>query len=344
MKTFLKIILCVGLVSLLTGCGRQSKSPAYSVDTAMGTIIKQTVYTSGDAKEMMEDIRQEIVSLEEDWLSRKKESSAIWQINDQAGAGEGTETDEYLWDILEKIYQVSEDSQGALDITIGETVQLWNIDEYAAQSGSAEDGMSFRVPDRAEIEATLSRCGYRKVRLEEGRIYLPKGMSLDLGAVGKGIACDKVLEYLKEQTVVQGAVISIGGSILTYGQKPDGSAWRVGIVDPWDTSSYMGSLVLEDEWCVSTSGDYERYVEKDGVRYHHIIDPSTGYPADAGLISVTVLSKDGCLSDALSTACFVLGAEKATVLLEKYDAYGVFVEKDGNVILTLGMEKFYESR
>ena len=249
---------------------------------------------------------------------------------------------------------MSEDSQGALDITIGETVQLWNIDEYAAQSdsaeggsaqgGSAEDGMSFRVPDRADIEATLSRCGYRKVRLEEGRIYLPEGMSLDLGAVGKGVACDKVLEYLKEQTSVQGAVISIGGSILTYGQKPDGSAWRVGIIDPRDTSSYMGSLVLEDEWCVSTSGDYERYVEKDGVRYHHIIDPSTGYPADAGLISVTVLSKDGCLSDALSTACFVLGAEKATALLEEYDAYGVLVEKDGNVILTPGMEKFYESR
>lgn len=337
-----KIVLMAGIIIGFTACGRQIQSPEYSVDTAMGTIVKQTVYASDKAGEIMDGVRQEIVSLEEDWLSKRKETSAIYKINEQAGLKEGTEIEEYLLKIMEKIYQVSEDSEGALDITIGETVQLWNIDEYAAEDCSPEgDGEQFQVPEQAAIVNALSRAGYRKVRLEDGRIYIPEGTSLDLGAVGKGIACDKVLEFLKEQPDVRGAVISIGGSILTYGQKPDGSAWRVGIVAPRDTSSYMGSLVLKGEWCVSTSGDYERYVEKDGVRYHHIIDPATGYPADAGLISVTVLSKDGCLSDALSTACFVLGAEKAVELLEKYGAYGVLVEEDGNIILTPGMENYF---
>lgn len=355
MKSFLKNLRYAGQYTLLLGtglwlltaCGREKSSQYQSVDTAMGTVIRQTVYATQDASEIMAGIRREITTLEDEWISRRKKSSQIYQINAQSGSEKGIDVPEYLLQMLENIFQVSEESGGTLDITIGEAVRLWNIDEYAVLDGSGsadvKEVQEFQVPAREALAQALERAGYEKVKTEGEKIYLPQGTTLDLGAVGKGMACDEVLGYLKEQPAVQGAVITIGGSILTYGQKPEGGAWKVGIIDPRDTDGYMGRLVLEGQWCVSTSGDYERYVEKDGVRYHHIIDPSTGYPADAGLISVTILSRDGWLSDALSTACFVLGAEKSVALLEKYDAYAVMVEKDGNIILSPGMEQYFRA-
>ncbi|MGN1144872.1 MAG: FAD:protein FMN transferase, partial [Acetatifactor sp.] len=138
-----------------------------------------------------------------------------------------------------------------------------------------------------------------------------------------------------------GAVISVGGSVLTYGEKPDGDSWRVGILNPFDTSENLGYLSLTGQWCISTSGDYERFVEVDGIRYHHIIDPATGYPAQSGVSSVTVLTKDGLLSDALSTACFVLGVEKGSRLAEEFDAEVLFVDKSGEMHMSKGMEEYF---
>lgn len=146
---------------------------------------------------------------------------------------------------------------------------------------------------------------------------------------------------LEGQNAVTGAVISLGGSILTYGSKPDGSTWKVGIIDPFDKSSNIGILSLEGQWCVSTSGDYERYVEVDGVRYHHILDPKTGTPAVSDVRGVTVLLKDGLLSDGLSTACFILGPEKGMALAAEYGAEALFILSDGEVVLSEGMEQYY---
>ena len=365
MKSFLKkakrmqvkvmvSLLAAGLaMCLFTGCGSAEVQQYQRVDTAMGTILRETVYVceeSGSDKkadstredaagteDITEEIRNLIVALEEDVLSWRKESSQIYEVNANAGVAGGSLLTEELAEILAKVLQVSEDSRGALDVTIGQTVRLWNIDEYAA--GSTET--DFTLPDRDILEETLQKSGYEKMKLQDDRIVLPEGMELDLGAVGKGIDCDEVLNFLQNRPNVQGAVISVGGSILTYGQKPDGKPWKVGIIDPFEPSSYLGYLTLEGQWCVSTSGDYERYVEVDGVRYHHIINPATGYPADAGLRSVTILSKDGCLSDALSTACFVLGKEEALKLLEKYDVYAVMVEEDGSIVCSPGAEQYF---
>ena len=352
MKSFFKkvrnirVILTVALpaLCLCSACAGQQSARYQSVDTAMGTVIRQTVYASSDAADVMKGVREVITGLEDECLSRRKETSEIYRINAGAGVGQGIVASECLTDILDKVQQVSADSGGALDITLGEVVKLWNIDEYAVQFQGTEQESGeavFRLPEPQDIEAALDNTGYEKIRTDENTIYLPEGMSLDMGAVGKGIACDRVLRYLKEQSAVQGAVVTVGGSVLTYGQKPDGSPWQVGIVDPRDTAAYIGNLVLNGQWCVSTSGDYERYVEKDGVRYHHIIDPATGHPADAGLISVTILSRDGLLSDALSTAVFVLGAEKGGALAEKYGAYAVMVDKDGEIILSPGAEAYF---
>ena len=133
-----------------------------------------------------------------------------------------------------------------------------------------------------------------------------------------------------------------GGSILTYGEKPDNSSFRIGILDPAEPSRNIGILTLDGEWCISTSGDYERYVEVEGVRYHHILDPATGYPADSGVRSVTVLSQDGLLSDGLSTACFILGEEKGMALAKEYGVHVLFVLEDGRILMSPGMETFFQ--
>ena len=133
----------------------------------------------------------------------------------------------------------------------------------------------------------------------------------------------------------------VGGSILTYGSKPEGGAWQIAVTDPLDPSESVGVLTLDGGHCVSTSGDYERYVEVDGVRYHHILDPRTGSPAHSDVAGVTIVTKDGFLSDALSTACFVLGQEEGQKLLEKYDAEGLFINHEGTITMTEGMRQYF---
>lgn len=170
-------------------------------------------------------------------------------------------------------------------------------------------------------------------------IYIEDQCTLDLGAVGKGIACDVAQNYLKEQKEVSGAVIAVGGSILLYGSKADGTNWNVAVQNPrGQDGEAMGVLSLSGTTNVSTSGDYEKYFMQDGKRYHHILDPSTGYPADSGLISVTVVSDNGLLSDGLSTACFVLGKEKGEKLLESYGAEGIFIDQNKKVTVTKGLK------
>ena len=145
--------------------------------------------------------------------------------------------------------------------------------------------------------------------------------------------------FKKSKKEVSGAVIAVGGSILLYGSKADGSDWNVAVQNPrGQDGEAMGLLSLSGTTNVSTSGDYEKYFMQDGKRYHHILDPSTGYPADSGLISVTIVSDSGLLSDGLSTACFVLGKEKGEKLLETYGAEGVFIDQNKKVTVTKGLK------
>lgn len=335
MKKFFKGLFLIGMGALLcTGCG--GAEPAGATDTAMGTVIRQKIY--GGDKEVLEENQRLLEEMERDLLSWRLETSEIYRINETAGSPEGVMVSERFSPILSECLALSEKSEGAFDITIGGVTRLWNLDVWAA----SENQDAFEVPEEAAIRAALENCGSGKLHWEEEKslLYLPEKMSLDLGAVGKGIALDGLLEKLQKNRKVGGAVISVGGSVLVYGEKPDGSSFRIGIVNPFQPSEYLGTLELKGEWCVSTSGDYERYVEKDGKRYHHIINPDTGYPAESGLCSVTVLSGSGFLSDALSTACFVLGSEKGKVLAESYGAEAVFVEKDGRISMTAGMDKY----
>jgi thiamine biosynthesis lipoprotein len=318
------IIIGVSFLLSLSGCGTKQTETFTNVDFAMGTVINQTIYSDEDVTDEVIDI---LVNIEDNMLSWRINSSEIANINAMAGQGLVSVSQE-VKDDLQTAVKVGYDSDGALDITIGKLSRLWNI-----------EGENPSVPEDSEIQELLKDVDYKKLQITQEGIVISENTSIDLGAVGKGIGCDNINEYFDSRKDVQGAVVSVGGSILVYGTKPDQSNWKVGITDPrGEVGDVFAALTLNNECYISTSGDYEKYFIQDEKRYHHILNPKTGYPSDSGLISVTIVSDSGIVSDCLSTACFVLGYEKSLSLLEKYNAQAVFVDTDKKVLVTEGLK------
>ena len=299
-----------------------------NADFAMDTVVSETLYTSG--ADINTQIGEKLREMETTLLSWTEENSQISQLNN--ADGKTMEVSDDLAADLEKIRQLSQDSNGAFDPTLGKIIRLWDI-----------AGENPHVPDQSEIDTLLPEVGYEKIQVDGNNVTLLDGCTLDLGAVGKGMGCDLIMDYLRSQPDVSGMILNLGGSsVMTYGEKPDGSPWKVALTDPRDTEGdYLGAITLDANQFLSTSGDYEKYFIDDGIRYHHILDPKTGYPVQNGLTSVTIVCDQGYLADGLSTACFVLGMDAAKPLLEKYDAEAVFVDEDKNVYVTSGlMDKF----
>ncbi len=305
-------VICVALLATLYfwNYDREKRFSFSEKNTvAMGTIISQKIYGDYSAKHI-EKITALINGLDNE-ISWRNENSAVAKLNE-----ENTVTSASVASIVKKCIDVSENCDGVFDITVAPVVKLWSIGEEGE-----------RIPSDAEIESAMTKVDCSDIQIKDNSITLGEGMEIDLGAVGKGAACDNVMTYLKASDI-KGAVISVGGSILAYGSyNKKGDSWKIAVKHPRNDSEYLGVLSLKEGF-VSTSGDYERYFEKDGKRYHHIIDAATGYPAESGLLSVTVVCDNGLLSDALSTACFILGHEKSLPLLEKYGASAIFVDKD----------------
>ncbi len=343
MKRLLYTIWICCIMVLCCGCDNgQIQAPRRYMDTAMGTVISQSIYCPGEegARNFTNRSMALLRELEQEMLSRRLETSELFRINASAGSQEGCQISLELFRLLQECTELSQASEGAFEITLGELVELWNIDQWAVGEPEQEKPAF----SQEEILRVRDLCGYYRMKLEskeEYRIFLPEGMSLDLGAVGKGYALDRMRTILEEEEEITGAILSVGGNVLTYGRKPDGSSWKVGIVNPFEISSNIGVLSLEGQWCVSTSGDYERYVEVEGVRYHHILDPATGYPARSGVRSVTILSENGMQGDALSTACFILGPEKGMALAATYGVQALFILEDGQLVLSEGMERYW---
>lgn len=341
-----KIAAVLGCISITTSflCGcttanqGQSSKEKTSVsgvmeydrsNVVMGTLTKAAVYSSG--KDRTKDVMERLSQVEKDAISWRVEGSDIDKLNKSAGDAAGVDVSEDTASYLEKTLELSKITDGAFDPTMGKISRLWDV-----------DGDHPQVPEKQELEKLLEESGYEKIQQDGTHVVLESGASVDFGAVGKGIGCDEAKKLLQSDSNVCGAVISVGGSILTYGTKPDGSDWKVAITNPDDDTDYVGILTLVGENYVSTSGSYEKFFEQDGNIYHHIMDPSTGYPADSGLVSVSVLTRNGLLSDGLSTACFVLGKEKSLPVLEKYGADAIFIDEDHQVYVTDGIKDQFE--
>jgi thiamine biosynthesis lipoprotein len=342
-----RILLLLVFLSLQVGCVKIGEEVTEKTDVVMGTILTQSIYGSS-GESAAQRVRDRLMELEQESLSKRIPDTEIAQINqtsrdaleqnDLAKSHMVTvELTDTLTNWMEQTMALSRVSDGALDVTLGTLTALWDIDTWA----SSQEWQQYPLPTRDQIDTALQSCGYDKSLLENNLLTMPVGTELDLGAVGKGIACDEAAQILLEDDKITGAIISVGGSILTYGTKPDKTPWVVGIVNPRDTDHYLGRLTLRGQWCIATSGDYERYVEVDGVRYHHILDPSTGYPADRDVMSVTILSKSGLVSDALSTACFVLGIQQGLELARNCGVEALLVDTAGNIYMTDHMQDYF---
>lgn len=318
MKNWLSAAL-LSAAFLLTGCsGAPTQEPETATFFAMDTAMDFTVY--GDAA-LLDEAETLIGSLEEQ-VSVTDEHSDIYAI-DHTGSGSLSGN---AAELMEQALELCRRTGGALDISVYPIVRAWGF-----TTGS------YQVPDEGTIQSLLPLVDYTQIQYDAatGVVTLPEGMEIDLGSVAKGYAGQLAAQMLREHGV-QSALLNLGGNVQTVGAKPDGSPWQIGIKDPQGEDAMM-VLSVEDQ-AVVTSGGYERYFEQDGQTYWHIMDPSTGHPADSGLLSVTIVGDEGVVCDGLSTALFVMGLEKAADLwAQSGDFEAVFVTASGEVYITEGL-------
>ena len=322
MKNWLSAAL-LSAAFLLTGCsGAPAQEPESATFFAMDTAMDFTVY--GDAA-LLDEAETLIGSLEEQ-VSVTDEHSDIYAI-DHTGSGSLSGN---AAELMAQALELCRRTNGELDLSVYPIVRAWGF-----TTGS------YQIPDEETIQSLLPLVDYTQIQYDAatGVVTLPEGMEIDLGSVAKGYAGQLAAQMLREHGV-QSALLNLGGNVQTVGTKPGGFPWQIGIKDPQGEDAMM-VLSVEDQ-AVVTSGGYERYFEQDGQTYWHIMDPSTGHPADSGLISVTIVGDEGVVCDGLSTALFVMGLEKAADLwVQSCDFEAVFVTASGEVYITEGLRDHF---
>jgi thiamine biosynthesis lipoprotein len=258
-------------------------------------------------------------------------ASDVMQINAAAGQAPVQVSEPTLL-VIEKAIYYSQISNGYFDITMGPLSDLWQIGTPEAH-----------VPEASEIQIALEHVDYRKITIQGLTVGLnEEGMKMDLGAIVKGYAADVVAEMAKQAGVTSG-IVNLGGNVRVIGSKTDGSAYKIGVQNPFlDRNTYFGVVQIIDQTVV-TSGNYERYFEVDGKRYHHILDKDTGYPTDNSIAAVTVVTSESIDADALSTTLYTLGRQAGIALVNTLDNVScIYVTKDQEIYLSQGMKELFE--
>lgn len=329
------VLLTAVIIIPQTGCG--GKEPVSGSEFCLDTSCEITIY---DMEGMSEDkaagiIDQAFAEIREyeNMLSRTVEGSDVYRINH--ADGKSTEVSVETLDVIHTGLLMAELSGGKFDITVGALTDLWKF---------TSDNPS--VPEDQEIRKALETVGYENITMKGNEVGLSDSETrIDLGGVAKGYIADKTGEYMEAQGVTK-AIINLGGNITAIGEKEEDTPWTIGIERPYsDRSEIVGSIKVSDKTVV-TSGIYERQFVEDGVRYHHVLDPQTGYPAETDLEAVTITAVKGNsgFCDSLSTACLILGKEKAhRLVLKLQDEYpqmeieAAFIDKNDNIAQTDGM-------
>jgi len=299
----------------------------------MGTLITITAFTNDElaARAAVEDAFAEIERIEKA-TTRYSPDSGVERINTRGPGEETLYIDLDVSQVVARSQYISRVSGGSFDVTVAPLIDLWAFEEGAAP------------PDASDIEEALGHVGYEAIRLHptSGDMTLPLDVKIDLDGIAKGYAVDKAHRYLRTSGAFTGAILDAGGDLRFLGMPPGGGPWSVGIKHP--RKDGLLGIVTTDGGSVATSGDYQHYFEVDGVRYHHILDPATGYPA-RGLMSVTVLAERCIDADAYATAVFVLGARRGMRLVESLEGVEAIIVTGENevneVLVSSGLEGRY---
>lgn len=319
-----KIVYCMtiffAVLILFTGCGRSDTAARTETAFALDTVVRITVYSEKDVP-----AAQRALARCQDYeavFSRTRPDSELSALNAARG---GTVSAE-LRAVLECALDISARSGGALDITLGGVSTLYDFTAETPAPPAAED-----------VAAAMAHSGMDGVELAGSTLTLrDEHTVLDLGAVAKGYIADRLADGLRADGV-EHAIINLGGNVLCIGSRPDGSPFRVGVQVPEPGSTENAAELSVRDGSVVTSGNYQRFFDYDGVRWHHILDPETGFPVQNGLASVTVTGPESLRCDALSTACFVLGAEEGLALIETMEGYeALFLCSDGSAYRSTG--------
>ncbi|MBR2661035.1 MAG: FAD:protein FMN transferase [Clostridia bacterium] len=317
--------ILLALLLLCGGCAVKKDLPKLSeIGFYLDTVITLTAYVEDG--QILKDALEECGRYEQK-LSRTIEGSDVWKINH--AEGQPVEVSDDTVAILQCAGKISGMTGGAFDVTIAPVSTIWDF-----TSGKAE------LPDAEAIARAVELVDYTKITLNGNTVALPEGMMIDLGGIAKGYIADRIKEYL-EKRGVKHAILSFGGNVVAIGDKPDGTAWKVGIQDiDGKTGDYMMVSRNSDGSSV-TSGIYERGFDLDGVRYHHLLSTENGWPVQNELAAVTIFSKSSMEGDALSTAAFVLGTEEGRKLINSLDGIeAVFISRDRAVTYSAGAEAY----
>lgn len=330
--SFILISITVTIIAAACSSSNPSKysSPISKTDFFMGTVVKISLYDKKD-ENIISKAFDRIKEIENE-VSINKEGTELVKLNSLAGkAPLKVKNDTYM--IIKRGIEYSKLSQGSFDITIGPIVKLWSIGLPEA-----------KVPTRGEINVKLKLVGYENIQLNDDKsIFLRRpGMIVDLGGIAKGYTADEVVEVLK-QNGVKSAVIDLGGNVFAMGSKTDGESWKIGIQNPFDLrGKIIGTIEVQNKSIV-TSGIYERFIEKDGKRYHHILSPFNGYPYNNEIAGVTIVSDKSIDGDALSTTVFSKGLNGGMKFVKETKGIeAIFVTKNKDIYITDGLKNNFK--
>lgn len=331
------VVMCALTMTLFTGCQNtkdnteDEKTEIFQASDsffAMDTYMSITAYGDEEnATNAVKAAREEIERLD-DLLSTGEEESEISKLNK---SGSESISDDALY-LIKEALDIYKETNGKFDISIYPVMKVWGF----------TDG-NYKVPDEETLKDLLKNVDASKIKINGNIVSLDDGMEIDLGGIAKGYASNRVMEILK-QYGIQSAMVNLGGNVQTLGGKTDGSLWRVAIENPDGTQNYLGVVAVKDK-AVITSGGYERYFEENGHKYHHIIDTQNGKPAENGLTSVSIVSADGTLSDALSTSLFIMGEENAINYWRNSEKNFDFIlyTYDERVVISEGLKDVFTS-
>lgn len=284
------------------------------------------------AERILPKIDKIILSINNE-MSSHLPGSEVTKINNFSGI-KPVKVSKDTFEVVKKSIYYSNKTSGKFDITIGSLTSLWNIGNQDA-----------KVPSENEVSSLLPLIGYKNIELNEkdSTVFLKKkGMKIDLGGIAKGYCADKVADFLKKEKV-ENAIVNLGGNIFVFGKNKEGNKFSVGIQNPEKKNQDSMAKIKVTDKSIVTSGIYERYIEKGGKIYHHMLNPSTGFPFENNLSSVTIVSKKSIDGDALSTSTFGLGLENGMKLIESLkDVDAIFITKDDHVYITNGLKGNFE--